>query len=122
MSNLVEIAEDFTALMAAGKLKAAADKYWATDIRSFEPAAMPLGSLSVLVGFEAARAQQQRWTSDNRMEDVLIDGPFITGDHFALFIDMEIVRRTTGKREPFSEIAVYTVRGGKIVEQRHFHG
>lgn len=122
MSNLVEMAEDFTAMMAAGKLKAAADKYWSTDIKSFEPVAMPVGSLSVITGFEAARKKQQRWITDNEMEDVLIDGPFITGDHFALFIDMEIVRRTTGKREPFSEITVYTVRGGKIVEKRHFHG
>ncbi|WP_442955195.1 SnoaL-like domain-containing protein [Parasphingorhabdus sp.] len=35
---------------------------------------------------------------------------------------MEIIRRATGKREPFSEIATYTVRDGQIVEERFFYG
>ena len=32
MQSLVEIADEFTALMAAGDLQVAAQKYWAQDI------------------------------------------------------------------------------------------
>ena len=62
------------------------------------------------------------WLDGNATGEVLIDGPFITGDQFALFIDMEITRRATGARQPFSEIATYTVRGGAIVEERFLYG
>nr|WP_123906277.1 SnoaL-like domain-containing protein [Sphingorhabdus sp. YGSMI21] len=49
-----------------------------------------------------------------------MDSPFITGNRFALFIDMLIRRRATGECAPFSEIAIYTVRDSKIVEERYF--
>jgi len=53
--------------------------------------------------------------------DVLsIDGPFVTDDRFVLFIDMTVTDRATGKGRPFNEIAVFTVRDGKIVEERFF--
>ena len=48
-----------------------------------------------------------------------MDGPFITGNHFALFIDMLIVH--AGRRTPHSQIAVFAVRDGKIIEERFFH-
>lgn len=122
MQSLVEIADDFTALVAAGKPQDAAEKYWAQNVTSIEPANLPNGNPAVVTGFAAALKELVRWMKDNTMEDILVDGPFITGEHFALFIDMEIIRRATGKREPFSEIAIYTVRGDKITEERHFHG
>lgn len=40
---------------------------------------------------------------------------------FALFLDMVIVDPATGAREPFTEIALYTVRGGHIAEERFFY-
>ena len=75
----------------------------------------------MVAGNSAARAKLACWAKDYAIEDELVDGPFITGNQFALFIDMEIICRTTGKRATFCEIAVYTVREGKIAEERHFH-
>jgi hypothetical protein len=43
----------------------------------------------------------------------------VTGDHFALFTDMLIIH--AGRRTPHSQIAVFVVRNGKIVEERYFH-
>lgn len=121
MQSLAEIADEFTALMAAGQPQAAAEKYWAHNIATIEPANFRDGNPAIVSGSAAALKKLAGWLKDHAVEDVMIDGPFITGEYFALFIDMEIIRRATGRREPFSEIAVYTVRGGKIIEERHFH-
>lgn len=121
MQSLHDLADDFTTMLAAGRHRAAADKYWSPDISSVEPANLRDGTPAVVVGFTAARAKLVRWQDQNAVEDVMIDGPFVTGDRFALFIDMEIVRGDTGTREPFSKIGVYTVCGGKIVEERYFY-
>lgn len=70
----------------------------------------------------AVLARLARWLEANAVSELLIDGPFITGEQFALFIDMEITRRATGKRNSFSEIATYTVRAGQIIEGKFFYG
>lgn len=122
MLSLADIANDYAALVAGGEPLVAAEKYWADDIACFEPDQSQSEEPALAVGKTAALARLTRWLKGNAMSDVLIDGPFITGDQFALFIDMEITRRATGTREPFSEIATYTVRDGLIVEERFFYG
>lgn len=122
MLAMQDIARDYAAMMKAGETLAAAEKYWATDINCFEPTKSRLNAAAIAIGKPAALARLKRWLADNAMSDVLIDGPFITGDQFALFIDLEITRRGAGTREPFSEIATYTVRNGLIVEERFFYG
>jgi hypothetical protein len=122
MQSLSEIANDFAALIATGETLAAAEKHWASDIVAFEPAAPGTAGPVVATGKPEALARLKRWLDANAMSDIMVDGPFITGDQFALFIDMEITRRATGARENFSEIATYTVRDGQIVEERFFYG
>ena len=126
MQSLTEIANDYAALMAAGEPLVAAEKYWASDIIALEPVKSGSNSPAVATGKPAALTRLKRWLDDNAMSEVLIDGPFITGNQFALFIDMEITRltngRATGKRQPFSEIATYTVCDGLITEERFFYG
>ena len=122
MQSLADIANDYAALLAAGEPLVAAEKYWADDIVCFEPDQSRSDEPAQAVGKTAALARLTRWLDSNAMSHVLIDGPFITGDQFALFIDMEITRRATGIRELFSEIATYTVRDSQIVEERFFYG
>ena len=122
MQSLVDIANDYAALVAAGEPLVAAEKYWADDIVCFEPAQNQSSEPAAATGKATAIARLTQWLEANAMSELLIDGPFITGDQFALFIDMEITRRATGTREPFSEIATYTVRDGLIAEERFFYG
>ncbi len=57
----------------------------------------------------------------SRIEDLGIEGPFVTGDQFALFLDMLITDPASGHAEPFTEIAIFTVRDGRIIEERFFY-
>ncbi len=114
-----EIAAGFTALWLAGEFRAAGERYWAEDVVSIEPRAMPDGTDAVCLGIDAVRAKHLRWVSTHGIEDLSVDGPFVTGDHFALFADMLIAH--AGQLTPHSEIAVFVVRDGRIVEERFFY-
>ena len=122
MPSIADIANDYAAMLAGGAALAAAQKYWGEDIVCLAPDSLPSDQPVLATGKAAALARLALWLDGNAIDDVMIDGPFITGDQFALFIDMEITRRATGARAPFSEIATYTVRGGAIVEERFFYG
>lgn len=117
--DVVTVANDFTALWRAGDFRAACDKYWAEDVVSIEPLARDGAAGSVCRGIEAVRARDLAWFTTHAIEDLSLDGPFVTGDHFALFMDMLILH--AGRSTPHSQIAVFTVRDGKIVEERYFH-
>jgi len=114
-----EIAADFTALWRAGEFRAAGEKYWADGVVSIEPHVQAGGTDAECRGIEAVREKNLRWCSTHGIEDLSLDGPFVTGDHFALFVDMLIAH--AGRRRPHSEIAVFAVRDGRIVEERFFY-
>lgn len=117
--NVAAVAEGFTALWRAGDFKAAGDKYWADEVVSIEPGDLRDGSAAVCRGIEAVRAKQLRWLATHGVEDLSVDGPFITGDRFALFADMIIAH--AGRRKPHSQIAVFEVHDGRIIEERLFY-
>ncbi len=119
--SIDHLAQDFSALLAAGEARRATEKYWAPNVDCIDPSYIPGGNPERVSGFETARERLNRWLDDNSMDDVMIDGPFITGNKFALFIDMMVTKRATGESAPFSEIAIYTVCEDKIVEERHFY-
>lgn len=118
-ATTAEVAAHFTALWLAGEFRAAGERYWADDVVSIEPHALPDGSDQVCRGIEAVRTRNLGWLATHGIEDLSIDGPFVTGDHFALFADMLIAH--AGRRTPHSEIAVFVVRDGRIVEERFFY-
>ena len=115
MASIEGIARDFTAMLRAGQFEAAGNRFWAADVTSAEPAGRATAS-----GIDAARTQCNARFGAAKIDEIAIDGPFVTGDQFALFLDLVIVDAASGGREPFTEIALYTVREGRIVEERHF--
>ena len=52
-----------------------------------------------------------------------IRGPFPHGeDQFAVFAKYEVTPRSTGKRTTMEEVAVYTIKNGKIIDEKFFYG
>lgn len=115
MATVKDVARDFTAMLRAGQFEAAGDRHWAADVRSLEPA----GEASVS-GIDAVRRKCRARFGAVKVDEIGIDGPFVTGDQFALFLDLVIVDPANGQHRPFSEIALYAVRDGQITEERHF--
>lgn len=121
MANIAEVARDFTAMLRQGQFVAARERFWAADVKSIEPHDLPDGIAAEVSGIEAARAKILRWFGARLIHDLSIDGPFVTGNQFALFLDMVIAGQPGGGGQPFTEIAIFTVHDGRITEERFFY-
>ncbi len=122
MAAIDDVARDFTAMMRAGHFVAAGERYWADGVISVEPADLPTGIPAHVSGIAAVRDKAHSRFGVSRINDLGIDGPFVTDNQFALFLDMLITDPASGAAEPFTEIAIFTVRDGRIIEERFFYG
>lgn len=113
-----EIAADFAALCAAGKFDDAGEKYWSPDIVSVEA----MGPDPVSHGIDAARDKGVWWYENHEIHSTEATGPFINGDQFIIRFKMDITFKPTGARSQIDEDALYTVKDGKIIEERFFYG
>ncbi|MBN8534512.1 MAG: nuclear transport factor 2 family protein [Rhizobiales bacterium] len=114
-----ETAEAFTAMLKAGDHEAAATKFNADDIASYE--AME-GPMSVCRGRDAVRAKSDWWYANHEIHNVTSEGPFVNGNQFLVEFAMDFTIKATGQRiQNSKEWGLYTVRDGKIVEERFFY-
>ncbi len=58
---------------------------------------------------------------NHEVHTVTTEGPWVNGDQFSLRFAMDVTARENGQRMQMDEIGVYTVRDGKVVEERFFY-
>ena len=121
MVSVQDVARDYTYMLRQGQFVAAGNRYWAEAVTSFEPCDLSIDIPANISGIDAARGKAQVRFGEGRVEDLGIDGPFITGDQFALFLEMLITDPATGTARPFTGIAIFTVRDGRIIDERFFY-
>jgi hypothetical protein len=107
--TIAELAKDFTDLLKRGDDEAAAKKYNAEDVVSYEAQE---GPMAVSRGREALKQKGHGGS---------VDGPFVNGDQFAVRLKYDLTPKATGKRIEMEEVALYTVKGGRITEERFFY-
>ncbi len=113
-----EIAEDFAALCKAGKHEEAGDRHWSDDVASLEAMEGPMSNLR---GRAAVQGKGEWWYANHEIHSATTEGPFVHGDQFALRFEMDVTMKETGQRMQMAEIGLYTVRDGKVVEERFFY-
>jgi ketosteroid isomerase-like protein len=116
--TIKEIANDVVALAKAGNLDAIGEKYWAADVVSIEAMESPM---SHLTGKQAVIAKQEWWNGAHEVHSVETHGPYVNGDQFAVRWVMDVTAKESGNRMTMDEVAVFTVKDGKIVEERFFY-
>ena len=113
-----EIAKTFTELCKAGKFEAAGKQFWADDVVSLEPMT---GDMARMQGRKALEAKSAWWAENNEVHGAKVEGPFVNGDQFVLRFEMDVTPK--GKsRTKMTEVGLYTVKNGKVVEERFFFG
>ena len=117
-SRVQEIAEDLVAMCKEGKFDESGEKYWAEDVVSLEP--MP-GDMARIQGIAGVRGKGEWWAANHEIHDVLVEGPYVHGDQFVVRFKMEITPKG-GQRTTMDEVGVYTIKDGKIAEERFFYG
>ena len=114
-----EIAAEFAALCREGRHEEAGARFWSDDIVSIEAAEGPAARAE---GRAALAAKHAWWASAFEMHGGTTEGPYVNGDQFALRFTMDVTERATGRRSQMAEVGLYTVRDGKVVEERFFYG
>ena len=112
-----DIATDLVALCRAGKFDEAGEKYWADDVLSVEPA----GDMAETRGKVAVRGKGEWWEGAHTVHAVEIAGPYVNGNQFAVRFTIDQTVKETGERGTMDEIGLYTLKNGKIAEERFFY-
>ena len=116
-SRVQEIAEDLVAMCKAGQFDESGEKYWADDVVSIEPNP---GDMQRIQGKAGVKAKGEWWAANHEIQGVEVGGPYVNGDQFAVRFTMEVTPKG-GQRISLDEVGLYTIKDGKIVEERFFY-
>jgi ketosteroid isomerase-like protein len=72
-------------------------------------------------GTAAVKAKSDWWYANHEVHSVESFGPYVNGDQFAVRFAMDITAKENGQRMQMDEVGLYTVRDGKIVEERFYY-
>jgi ketosteroid isomerase-like protein len=112
-----ELAKAYTDLLKAGDYEGVV-AFNSPDIVSLEAMDGPMARIQ---GTAAIKAKSDWWYANNTVHSMTAEGPYVNGDQFALVFDMDITDKQTGKRMQMKEVGLYTVKGGKVVEERFMY-
>ncbi len=115
--DIREIAADMVAMAKAGDFHSG-EKYWADDVVSIE--AMD-GAMARVEGKDAAMGKSAWWYGAHEVHGTTTDGPYVNGDQIAIRWTMDITNKESGQRMAMDEVALYTIKDGKIAEERFFY-
>jgi hypothetical protein len=112
-----EIADAFATLCKAGKFEDAGEQFWADDVVSIEPMA---GEMAVLKGKAAVKGKGDWWYANHDIHSAEAHGPYVNGDQFALHFKLDVTQKANGQRMQMEEVGLYTLRDGKVVEEKFY--
>jgi ketosteroid isomerase-like protein len=98
---------------------AAAEAHWSDDVVSFENMEGPMQRLE---GRAAVHGKSAWWFDNHTIHSFGVQGPYVSGDQFALQFKIDVTNKQSGQRMAMDEIGLYTVRNGKVIEERFFNG
>jgi SnoaL-like domain len=116
--NTQEIAKSFTDLCKKGQFDEAGNTFWSDDVVSREAMEGPMAKVS---GRAAVEGKGKWWYENHEIHDVKVQGPYVNGDRFMVRFTMDVTPKG-GARMTMDEMGLYTVKGGKVVEEEFFYG
>jgi len=115
--TIQEIANRLTALCRQGKYEEAQKELYSTEAESIEPPGAP--GLQTVAGLDAIiKKGRQFQAMIETVHGGSVSDPVIAGNNFAVAAILDVTFKGMG-RQKIEEIAVYTVKDGKIVKE-HF--
>ena len=119
--SVADVAKALVAKCSQGQFEEAMKAHYAPNIVSIEPCGneqMPARQ----EGIEAIEAKGRWWVENHEIHSMEVNGPFVgDGDQFAVQFKMDVTFKPTGSRMQNTEMALYTVKDGKIVQEEFFY-
>ena len=119
-TNTATIADELVSLCRVGRNLDAINAFYSPDIVSVES----MGNETMpreMKGIDAIKGKNQWWSENNEVHSAGVDGPFVGDDKFAVYYNYDVTFKPTGKRNNMEEMALYTVKDGKIVREQFFY-
>ncbi|HEX7037497.1 MAG TPA: nuclear transport factor 2 family protein [Pseudomonadales bacterium] len=119
--SLQEIATKLVQLCNEGRADEAMQELYSPDIVSIE-AQDVAGMPARLEGLDAVVKKGEWWSANHEVHSMTAEGPFIGNrpDQFAVLFTMDATP-VGGQRMLMSEVALYTVRDGRIVQEEFLY-
>ena len=115
VSRLVELCQQ-------GQFGDAAQELYSPNIVSIEgPGGDP--NMQRLEGLEAVANKGAWWEENHEVHSAAIAGPFCghRDDQFVVQFDMDVTFKPSGERTQMSEVGIYTVADGKVVQEEFLY-
>ena len=119
-ANCRRCGADFSASAMAGR--PAGDVESAVALQDWTIPRLPIaGGVLIARGLAAVHAKGEWWYANHEIHSVEASGPFVNGDQFIVRFKMDLTFKPSGERMQNDEDGLYTVKDGKIVEERFFY-
>ena len=118
--NTTEIGNSLVSMCKEGRDHEALDTLFAPDAVSIEAMSMP-NMPQEMKGLDAIKGKGAWWRDNHIVHSVKVEGPYPNGDRFAVRLGYDITRKQSGERVKMDEVALYTVKNGKIVREEFFY-
>ena len=113
--TIQEIAQQLIQFCEAGQFNEAYKTLFAENATSIEPDG------TTAAGLTAILQKSEAFKDDVEFVACEMGTPQFAGNHFSIVETYHSIIRQTGEKKQMSEIAVYKVADGKIVEERFFY-
>ena len=115
-----EVARELVSLCRDGRNLEAIDSFYANDVISIESVGddtMP----AKMQGIDAVRGKNQWWMDNHELHGQTVEGAYLGDGQFAVHYTFDVTNKTSGERVNMSEMALYTVKDGKVVAEQFFY-
>ncbi len=118
-ANVAEIGSKFVAMFNASTPDAKIwDALFAKNWTSIEG----FGFSMAFEGRKAIEAKCKEWAATHEIHGASCEGPFLGSTGFAVQFRLDATDTTTNTRSIMQEVAIYTVKNGKIVQEEFMYG
>jgi hypothetical protein len=105
-----------------GKAEEAVEALYGKDIVSIEAQGsdqMP----ARMEGIDAIRGKGEWWFANHDIHSFVATGPFVghRDDQFVVHFDLDVTPKADGKRMKMSEVGIYTIKNGKVVQEEFLY-
>jgi ketosteroid isomerase-like protein len=114
------VAQELVNLCRAGRNMEAIERLYAPDVVSVEAVETPAFPAEMR-GIDAVARKNEQWAESNEVHVFEVNGPFVGEDQFAVQYTFDTTSKATGQRTQMTEMALYTVKDGKIVREQFFY-
>ena len=123
MDSAIDVGRRLVSLCREGKHLEAVDLLYDRNVVSIEARGdshMP----ARMQGIDAIRGKNKWWLDNHTIHRAQADGPYPHGERFIVRFTYDVTANAgpmAGQRMTFEEAALYTVRGGKVVQEEFFY-